>query len=124
LHEPFGALSLDEFAGDGFFTLAECLEPLGVVAKTSPAVLHRARALSSHQHIHALVWVLACWDENSLRENSVLFEKRYLVVTKQGMQGGEFSRGGLDHSELIEPIPDGYSAGWLGVCGEERACEE
>ena len=60
-------------------------------------------SFSGYEQIHTLLWVLACWDEYSLRENPVLFKKRYLVVAKPAMQGVEFARGCLKNPPLIEP---------------------
>jgi hypothetical protein len=55
--------------------------------------LHRAQTFGGHEQIHPLLWVLACWDEYSLRENPVLLKKRYLVVAKLAVQRIEFARG-------------------------------
>jgi hypothetical protein len=65
--------------------------------------LHRSQAFSGYEQIHSLLWVLACWYENSLREDSMLFKKRYLLVAKLAMQGVEFARGCSKNPPLIEP---------------------
>jgi hypothetical protein len=49
-----------------------------------------------------LVWVLTGWTKYSLRENTVLLQKRNLVVAKPSMQGVEFARCSLKNPQVAK----------------------